>query len=165
MRVDAFDFELPPDRIALAPASPRDSARMLFLGADSAIADRRVGDLPDFIRPGDALVVNGTRVIAARLTGIRARGESVAQIEATLVKRVDASRWRAFVRPAKKLNVGERIRFGETSESMACLLGALDAEVEEKGEGGEVQLAFAFHGAALDEAIERLGQMPLPPYI
>jgi S-adenosylmethionine:tRNA ribosyltransferase-isomerase len=82
-----------------------------------------------------------------------------------LIKRVDASRWRAFVRPAKKLNLGERIRFGETSESMACLLGALDAEVEEKGEGGEVTLSFAFHGAALNEAIERLGEMPLPPYI
>ena len=110
-------------------------------------SDRRVGDLPDFVRPGDALVVNDTRVIAARLNGIRVRGESAAQIEATLIKRVDESRWRAFVRPAKKLRFGERIRFGETSESMACLLGALDAEVEAKGEGGEVLLAFAFHGA------------------
>jgi S-adenosylmethionine:tRNA ribosyltransferase-isomerase len=165
MRVDAFDFELPADRIALAPASPRDAAWMLVLGADGAIADRRVGDLPDFLRPGDALVVNDTRVIAARLSGVRVRGESVAQIEATLVKRVDASRWRAFVRPAKKLNVGERVRFGESSESVACLLAALDAEVEEKGEGGEVLLAFELHGAALDEAIDRLGEMPLPPYI
>ena len=165
MRVDLFDFALPPERIALAPASPREAARMLVVDADGALADRHVGDLPEFIRPGDALVVNDTRVIAARLSGIRVRGDSVAQIEATLIKRVDESRWRAFVRPAKKLNPGERIRFGETSESMACLLGALDAEVEEKGEGGEVQLAFAFHGAALDEAIERLGEMPLPPYI
>jgi S-adenosylmethionine:tRNA ribosyltransferase-isomerase len=165
MRVDLFDFDLPPERIALAPASPREAARMLVLDAHGALADRHIGDLPDFIRPGDALVVNDTRVIAARLSGIRVRGDSVAQIEATLIKRVDESRWRAFVRPAKKLNVGERIRFGETSESMACLLGALDAEVEEKGEGGEVQLAFAFHGAALDEAIEQLGEMPLPPYI
>ena len=127
--------------------------------------DRSIGDLPDFVRPGDAIVVNDTRVIAARLNGMRVRGDSVAHIEATLIKRVDESRWRAFVRPAKKLNVGERIRFGETSESMACLLGALDAEVEEKGEGGEVLLAFAFQGAVLDEAIERLGEMPLPPYI
>jgi S-adenosylmethionine:tRNA ribosyltransferase-isomerase len=165
MRVDLFDFDLPPERIALAPASPRDAARMLVVEADGALTDRHVGDLPEFIRPGDALVVNDTRVIAGRLSGIRVRGDSVAQIEATLIKRVDDSRWRAFVRPAKKLNVGERIRFGETSESMACLLGALDGEVEEKGEGGEVQLAFAFHGAALDEAIERLGEMPLPPYI
>ncbi|WP_158815077.1 tRNA preQ1(34) S-adenosylmethionine ribosyltransferase-isomerase QueA [Methylocapsa sp. S129] len=165
MRVDLFDFELPPERIALTPAAPREAARMLVVDPHGALADRRIGDLPDFIRPGDALVVNDTRVIAARLSGIRMRGDSAAQIEATLIKRVDESRWRAFVRPAKKLNAGERIRFGETSESMACLLGALDAEVEEKGEGGEVLLAFAFHGAALDEAIERLGEMPLPPYI
>jgi S-adenosylmethionine:tRNA ribosyltransferase-isomerase len=165
MRVDLFDFELPPDRIALAPASPRESARMLAMDGAGALSDRRIGDLPDFIRAGDALVVNDTRVIAARLAGVRTRGDSVAQIEATLVKRVDESSWRAFVRPAKKLNVGERIRFGESSEDTACLLGALDAEVAEKGEGGEVLLRFAFHGAVLDEAIERLGQMPLPPYI
>jgi S-adenosylmethionine:tRNA ribosyltransferase-isomerase len=165
MRVDLFDFVLPPERIALEPVSPREAARMLVVNADGVLADRHIGDLPDFIRRGDALVVNDTRVIAARLTGIRVRGDSVAQIEATLIKRIDESRWRAFVRPAKKLNVGERIRFGETGESMACLLGALDAEVEEKGEGGEVLLAFAFQGAALDEAIERLGEMPLPPYI
>jgi S-adenosylmethionine:tRNA ribosyltransferase-isomerase len=165
MRVDLFDFQLPPERIALAPASPREAARMLVLSADGAAHDHRIGDLPDFIRPGDAIVVNDTRVIAARLSGIRVRGDSAAHIEATLIKRIDGSRWRAFVRPAKKLNLGERIRFGETSESMACLLGALDAEVEEKGEGGEVTLSFAFHGAALNEAIERLGEMPLPPYI
>jgi S-adenosylmethionine:tRNA ribosyltransferase-isomerase len=165
MRADLFDFSLPPERIALAPASPREAARMLVLDADHALQDSHIGDLPTFLRAGDAVVVNDTRVIAARLNGIRVRGDSVAQIEATLVKRVDPCRWRAFVRPAKKLNPGERIRFGETSESMACLLGALDAEVEEKGEGGEVLLAFAFDGAALDEAIERLGQMPLPPYI
>jgi S-adenosylmethionine:tRNA ribosyltransferase-isomerase len=165
MRVDLFDFELPPERIALAPAVPREAARMLAMDASGALADRRVSDLPDFIRPGDALVVNDTRVIPARLTGVRVRGDSVAQIEATLIKRVDESRWRAFVRPAKKLNVGERIRFGETGESTACLLGALDAEVEEKGDGGEVLLGFAFHGALLDEAIDRLGEMPLPPYI
>jgi S-adenosylmethionine:tRNA ribosyltransferase-isomerase len=121
--------------------------------------------LPDFLRPGDALVVNDTRVIAARLDGVRVRGEAAAHIEATLIKRLDGGRWRALVKPAKKLKVGERIRFGERSESAACLLGALDAEVEEKSEAGEVTLGFAFHGAALDEAIERLGQPPLPPYI
>ncbi|MGA2794370.1 MAG: tRNA preQ1(34) S-adenosylmethionine ribosyltransferase-isomerase QueA [Roseiarcus sp.] len=165
MRVDLFDFQLPPERIALGPAVPRQAARMLVVGADGLAADHRIADLPDFIRPGDALVVNDTKVIAARLDGIRVRGDAVAHVEATLIKRVDESRWRAFARPAKKLKPGERIRFGETSEGMACLLGALDAEVEEKGADGEVLLAFAFHGAALDEAIERLGEMPLPPYI
>jgi S-adenosylmethionine:tRNA ribosyltransferase-isomerase len=165
MRVDAFDFELPSDRIALEPASPRDSARMLVVASDGALTDARVSDLPDVLRPGDALVVNDTRVIAARLDGIRVRGDAVAAIEATLIKRIDDCRWRALVRPAKKLRVGERIRFGETSESMACLLAALDAEVEDKGEAGEVTLRFEFTGAALDEAIDRLGSPPLPPYI
>jgi S-adenosylmethionine:tRNA ribosyltransferase-isomerase len=165
MRVDQFDFELPAERIALSPANPRDGARMLVVGADGALFDRRVADLPDLLRPGDALVVNDTKVIAARLEGIRVRDGAIAHIEATLVKRLDESRWRALARPAKKLRVGERIRFGESAESMACLLGALDAEVEAKGEDGEITLAFAFHGAALDEAIDRLGQAPLPPYI
>ena len=165
MRVDQFDFELPEERIALSPAHPRDSARLLVVAGDGALCDRHVADLPDLLRRGDALVVNDTRVIAARLEGIRVRGDALAHVEATLIKRLDASRWRALARPAKKLKVGERIRFGETSESMACLLGALDAEVELRGEDGEVTLAFAFHGAALDEAIDRLGQAPLPPYI
>ncbi len=165
MRVDAFDFVLPPESIALAPANPRDSARMLVVGADGGLTDARVGDLPDFLRTGDALVVNDTRVIAARLEGVRVRGETTASIEATLIERVDDCRWRALARPAKKLKVGERIRFGESSESMSCLLAALDAEVEDKGEAGEVLLRFHFAGAALDEAIERLGAPPLPPYI
>ncbi|MBV8663304.1 MAG: tRNA preQ1(34) S-adenosylmethionine ribosyltransferase-isomerase QueA, partial [Hyphomicrobiales bacterium] len=165
MRVDLFDFELPPERIALAPAKPREAARMLIVEPSGALDDRQVGDLPDVLRPGDALVVNDTKVIAARLDGIRTRGDAVAAIEATLIKRLDGSRWRALVRPAKKLKVGERIRFGETRESGVCLLGALDAEVEAKGEAGEVTLAFAFHGALLDEAIDRIGAPPLPPYI
>src|SRR5450432_2906938 len=159
MRVDVFDFDLPPERIALTPASPREAARMLVLRADGAIDDRCIADLPHFIRPGDALVVNDTRVVAARLSGIRSRGDHSAKIEATLIKRVDESRWRALVRPAKKLALGERIRFGEGSESSVCLLGALNAEVEEKGEAGEVLLRFEFHGAVLDEAIDRIGQM------
>ena len=91
---------------------------------------------------GDALVVNDTKVIAARLEGVRVRGDAVASIEATLIERVDDCRWRALARPAKKLKVGERIRFGESSESMACLLAALDAEVEDKGEAGEILLRF-----------------------
>ena len=122
-------------------------------------------DLPDLLRPGDALVLNDTRVIPARLFGLRARGEATARVEIMLHKREAADRWRAFARPAKRLAVGDRIRFGEDSESMACLLASLDAEVLEKGEGGEVLLRFAFTGPALDEAVERLGQTPLPPYI
>ncbi len=165
MRVDLFDFDLPPERIALKPASPRDAARMLVVAPDGGLDDAHVSDLPRLLQPGDALVVNDTRVIAARLDGIRVRGAAVAAIEATLIKRLDASRWQALVKPAKKLKVGERIRFGERRESTTCLLAALDAEVEAKGEAGEVTLRFAFHGAALDEAIDRVGAPPLPPYI
>lgn len=163
MRVDLFDFDLPQDRIALRPAEPRDAARMLVVRS-GAHEDRLVRDLPDYLRPGDSLVVNDTRVIPARLTGIRARGDNVARIEATLVKRESSNRWRALAKPAKRLAPGDRVRFGETSESMACLLAALDAEIVERDEG-EILLAFDLDGAALDEAIERLGHMPLPPYI
>ena len=163
MRVDAFDFVLDPEIIALAPANPRDSARMLVVGPHGDLTDAHVRDLPDFFTTGDALVVNDTRVIPARLEGVRVRDQTIASIEATLIERVEDCRWWALARPAKRLKVGERIRFGEASESMACLLAALDAEVESKGEAGEVLLRFEFTGAALDEANERLGAPPLPP--
>jgi S-adenosylmethionine:tRNA ribosyltransferase-isomerase len=104
-------------------------------------------------------------VIPARLHGLRARGDSTARVEVLLHKRVGAERWRAFARPAKRLAVGDRIRFGEPAESAACELVRLDAEVEAKGEGGEIALRFSFGGAYLDEAIERFGEIPLPPYI
>jgi S-adenosylmethionine:tRNA ribosyltransferase-isomerase len=167
MRVDLFDFELPEERIALRPASPRDSARLLVVRpeAEPRFGDRLVRDLPELLAPGDMLVFNDTKVIPARLFGLRARGEATARIEVLLHKREGAERWRAFARPAKRLAVGDRIRFGESAESTACELVRLDAEVEEKGEGGEVLLRFSFAGAFLDEAVERLGEMPLPPYI
>ncbi|GAC1328850.1 MAG: tRNA preQ1(34) S-adenosylmethionine ribosyltransferase-isomerase QueA [Beijerinckiaceae bacterium] len=110
-------------------------------------------------------MVNDTRVIPARLDGIRVRGDSVARIEVLLHARESDNRWRAFARPAKRIAVGERIRFGEESESMACLLASLDATVLAKSEGGEVTLAFDLTGPALEEAIASLGSMPLPPYI
>ncbi len=165
MRVDAFDFTLPEERIALRPAEPRETARLLCIPRGTDMSDRNISDLPDLLRSGDVLVVNDTRVLPARLNGVRVRGEAVARIDATLHKREAPDRWRAFVRPAKKLKVGERVRFGDTSESSACLLASLDAEVLEKGEEGEVLFGFAFAGAALDEAIMRVGHMPLPPYI
>jgi S-adenosylmethionine:tRNA ribosyltransferase-isomerase len=103
-------------------------------------------------------------VIAARLTGRRiGRGDAEPAIEATLHKRLDGSRWRAFVRPAKRLQQGDILRFGD--EGKVCFLGQLDATVEVKDEGGEVTLSFAFHGPVLDQAIEERGDMPLPPYI
>src|SRR5246500_6064139 len=163
MRTDLFDFELPSDRIALRPASPRDSARMLVVGPGAALRDHRVVDLPQLLRPGDQLVVNDTKVISAQLAGRRMGGETEPKIEATLIKRLDGSRWQALVKPAKKLASGDRIRFG--NEGKVCLLGHLDAEVEAKGAEGEVTLSFSFHGPALDSAIADLGSPPLPPYI
>ena len=162
MRVSDFDYDLPPDRIALAPASPREAARLLRV---PGLEDLTVGDLPRLIRPGDALVVNDTRVIPARLFGTRRRGEAVARVEVMLMKRLDASRWRALVKPARKLHVGEKVAFSQASESDACLLGQLAATVEGKGENGEVDFAFDFSGPVLDEALERFGRTPLPPYI
>ena len=166
MRTDLFDFDLPPERIALRPVTPREAARLLVVapGAAEKFADRTVGDLPDLLRPGDALVVNDTRVIPARLHGRRInRPDTKPAIEATLHQRLDGSRWRAFVKPARRLSPGDVVRFG--AEGRVCMLGELDATVTEKGEGGEVTLAFAFHGAVLDQAVEERGDMPLPPYI
>jgi len=163
MRTDLFDFDLPPERIALRPISPRDAARLLVVRPGGRLEDRGVRDLPDLLLPGDAVVVNDTRVIPARLTGRRIGRGAEPRIEATLHRRLDGSRWRAFVKPGRRLQAGDVVRFGEEGE--VCFLGQLDATVEGKGEGGEVTLAFAFHGAVLDQAIEERGAMPLPPYI
>jgi S-adenosylmethionine:tRNA ribosyltransferase-isomerase len=163
MRTDLFDFELPPENIALRPASPRDSARLLVVQGGGALRDAIVSELPKWLEPGDALVVNDTKVISAQLRGRRIGRETEPKIEATLIKRLDGSRWRALVRPAKKLASGDRIRFG--TEGKVCLLGHLDAEVEAKGAEGEVTLSFTFHGPTLDQAIADLGSPPLPPYI
>jgi len=163
MRTDLFDFELPPERIALRPVSPRDAARLLVVRPDGRLDDSIVRDLPDLLSAGDTLVVNDTKVISARLSGRRMGRDTEPKIEATLIERLDGSRWRAFVRPAKKLAKGDVVRFGE--EGKVCFLGQLDASVEDKGEGGEVTLSFAFHGPVLDQAIEERGDMPLPPYI
>jgi S-adenosylmethionine:tRNA ribosyltransferase-isomerase len=162
MRTDLFDFELPSESIALRPASPRDSARMLVVQGDR-LDDRIISDLPSFLEPGDQLVVNDTRVIAAQLRGRRIGRETEPKIDATLIKRLDGSRWQALVKPAKKLREGDRIRFG--SEGRVCLLGHLDAEIEHKGAEGEVTLSFTFYGPTLDQAIADLGSPPLPPYI
>ena len=164
MKLSDFDFDLPDDRIALRPAEPRDAARLLVLPPEGGRLDRSVRDLPSFLRPGDILVFNDTRVIPARLNGTRARADSVAAVEATLHRRLSPSRWTAFMKPGKRLKPGDRVRFGETADR-ACLLGALDATVEAKGEDGEVTLSFDLMGPDLDAAIAQRGMMPLPPYI
>ena len=163
MRTDLFHFELPPTSIALRPASPRDAARMLVVAPDGVLRDRLVGDLPQWLEPGDQLVVNDTKVIAAQLSGRRIGRDTEPKIEATLFKRIDGSRWQALVKPARKLSAGDTVRFG--NEGKVCLLGHLDAEVEAKGADGEVTLSFSFHGPVLDQAIADLGSPPLPPYI
>jgi S-adenosylmethionine:tRNA ribosyltransferase-isomerase len=149
MRVDDFDFDLPKALIADRPARPRDSARLLCVGA--ALEDKKVSDLPDILQPGDLLVLNDTRVIPARLRG--RRGE--AKVEVTLHLNEAPDRWRAFARPAKRLSPGDRIDFA----------GQLAAEVAAKGDGGEVTLTFEVGGADLLRRLEDAGEMPLPPYI
>lgn len=166
MRVDEFDFELPEDRIALRPARPRDSARLLSVdpGSGEVLRDLAISDLPGVLEPGDALVLNDTRVIPAQLEGVRYRDEATANVSVTLLKPVDGSRWQAMAKPAKRLKEGDRIAFGERGN--VCLLGTLWADVERRmEEGGEILLSFDFHGSMLDEAIAMLGKMPLPPYI
>ena len=150
MRVDLFDFDLPADNIALRPASPRDSARMLVLEGADSMADRHVHDLPDILRPGDCLVFNDTRVIPAQLEG--RRGE--ARIGATLHKRIDLRRWQAFVRNAKRLKPGDRIDFGAGVTALA----------EEKDAEGGVTLFFEGE-EPVELLLERAGTMPIPPYI
>lgn len=157
MRVEAFDFELPPERIALHPVSPRDAARMLVVRPGAPFEDRHVTDLVNILDAGDVLVVNDTKVLPAELSGIRIRGESRAKVAFNLHKRIDRHAWRAFARPAKRLKLLDRLELGTG--------GALRATVTGKGETGEVTLSFDLGGAELDEAIKANGAMPLPPYI
>ncbi len=159
MRVDAFDFHLPPERIALRPADPRESARLLVVGNGASFDDRTVRDLPQLLDPGDILVFNDTKVIPAQLHGRRIRNGASAGVDATLHMRISPSEWKAFLRPAKRVEAGESIRFGEEGDVL------LEAIVSVKGGGGEVTLAFDRSGTELDHAIAAVGHIPLPPYI
>ena len=158
MRLSDFDFELPDELIALRPVRPRSSARLLVARGEHT-AHAWVRDLPGFLSPGDILVFNDTRVLPARLTGERHRpsehGEGVARIEATLVERQGPRRWRALLRPARRLRAGETIRFR----------GGLSAELATAPEAGAADLVFDRAGAELDQALAEAGVMPLPPYI
>jgi S-adenosylmethionine:tRNA ribosyltransferase-isomerase len=164
MRLSDFDFHLPPESIALRPASPRDSARLLTVDADEALGDRAVSDLPELLRAGDMLVFNDTKVIPARLAGLRDRSGLRVPVQATLLRRLSPDRWTVLMKPGKRLRVGDRVRFGNIHDN-ACALDVLDATVEAKGEDGAVTLLFDLAGPVLDEAVMRLGAMPLPPYI
>jgi len=157
MLLSDFDFELPEDLIALRPASPRDSARLLVIrGPEGRLEDRTVRDLPSLLRRGDILVANDTRVLKAALVGRRASraGGPDVEIEVNLNSRLSPSIWSAFARPGKRLREGDTVAFS----------GGLEAQVAAKSEA-EVHLSFNREGAALDAAIERAGTMPLPPYI
>ena len=164
MQLVDFDFHLPDEAIALRPAVPRDSARLLLVAPGQAPVDRHMRDLPELLRAGDILVLNDTKVIPARLKGVRRREASQMAVQATLHKRLKPHVWTAFMRPGKRLAVGDRVSFGEMGDR-ACLLATLDATVQAKGEGGEVTLAFDLAGPDLDAAIAERGAMPLPPYI
>jgi S-adenosylmethionine:tRNA ribosyltransferase-isomerase len=195
-----FDFDLPEDRIALRPATPRTAARLLVVPEAAAFQDMTVADLPSLLRPGDVLVFNDTRVIPARLFGARVRDGSSVKVEALLHRRLGPAAWSAFMRPGKRLRVGDRVRFeappcvlrdasqlapqhdegfgrsnpvrhpeepqrGVSKDAERLQLSFLDATVEAKDEGGEVQLAFDRSGPELDAAVREIGLMPLPPYI
>jgi S-adenosylmethionine:tRNA ribosyltransferase-isomerase len=154
MLVSDFDFNLPLENIALRPSLPREAAKLLVV-KDGQRTDHIVADLPSQLRAGDVLVFNNTKVIPAALSGIRVgRLGTTPKIEALLHMRLDASRWKAFVKPAKKLEQGDHLQFG-----------ALAGSVENKGEAGEITLQFNVSGPELDAALHLVGRVPLPPYI
>lgn len=152
MKLSDFDFDLPERLIATRPARPRSAARLLLAEGDR-IADRHVSDLTGILRPTDRLVLNNTRVIPARLVGMRRRGEAEARIEITLMEPAPMG-WRALAKPLRKLNRGEVIRFSDY----------LSAEVVARGET-DLTLGFNLSGEDFDAALEACGAPPLPPYI
>src|SRR5258706_2917328 len=153
MRVDAFDFDLPEELIALRPTSPRDAARLLVVRENGTREHGGVRDLPDLLRAGDVLVVNDTKVFPARLHGRRVarKGGEGAGIEILLHKRVSSSGFRALVRPAKRLKPGDRVLLGVTLEGTVV-----------SREGAEAEILFDIEGAARDAAISAEGETPLP---
>ena len=159
MKVSAFDFDLPEANIALRPARPRDSARLLQVAASGDFTDHIFTDLPSLLREGDVLVLNETKVLRAALTAIRpARahgGGDDVTLDINLHTQTSENEWRAFARPAKRLRDGDIVHFSER----------LSAQVFDKQSGGDVGLRFNLDGEALSAAIEKTGQPPLPPYI
>src|SRR5260370_23633524 len=151
MHLADFDFDLPRELIADRPREPREAARLLVLPAAGGLADRRIADLPELLRPGDLLVFNDTKVIPARLVGRR----GLATVEVTLARDLGGGTWRAYAKGARRLHPEDHIEFAAD----------LAAEVVEKCPEGEVILRFDREGAAFRDALARYGAMPLPPYI
>jgi len=158
MRVDLFDFELPEELIALRPARPRDSARLLHVRHDGAFEDSFVRDAPSLFREGDLLVFNDTRVIPAALKAVRPGRDPqgpIVRVSLNLIERLSADTWRALAKPGKRLKLGDGLFFEDS----------LFATITEKAEDGAITLRFDRDGGELDAAIGKIGQMPLPPYI
>jgi S-adenosylmethionine:tRNA ribosyltransferase-isomerase len=155
MQVDAFDFDLPEDRIALQPVTPRDRARLMIVEPGQPISDRLVRDLPDLLHARDVLVFNDTKVIPAQLHGRRDRDGNSLEIGLTLIERLDADRWWSLAKPGRRLKPGDQIAFGRD----------LAAEIVRKSDDGRIQVRFNCAGSVLDGALERVGVPPLPPYI
>ena len=150
MKVADFDFDLPADRIAVRPAVPRESAKLLRITGDG-LADFTVGDLPALLRRGDLLVLNDTKVIPARLEGLIGEG----RVELNLIRALDLRTWECLARPGKRFRPGATVRFGES----------LSATVTAKDPEGTITLEFDCAGTDLMAALDRVGTMPLPPYI
>lgn len=158
MDLSAFQFDLPEELIALRPAEPKDSARLLVVHGDGRLEDRSVRDLPALLAPGDCLVFNDTRVLPAALKGVRPARDGVSrdvEVDANLVERIDARRWLGLARPGRRLKEGDHLVFAD----------GFGAVIAGRREGGEVELEFDREGAALDAALDAYGAMPLPPYI
>ena len=157
MRVDDFDFQLPESNIALRPADPRDSAKLLVVNGkqNGHLQDSAVRTLASFLKEGDALVFNDTKVIPAQLEGLRRRGDTAAKISATLHMRTSPNTWKAFVRGAKKIAVGETVEF--TSSKFTAVVSSKN--------GSEIEFQFNHSGPELDLALVEFGSIPLPPYI
>ncbi len=151
VQISLFDFDLPEGRIALRPAEPRDSARMLVIKPDEALQDAQVRALPDYFRSGDVLVINNTRVIPTQLFGKR----SAAKIGVTLIKRVSDGQWWGFAKNAKRLALQETVDFP----------GGLTAQVLQKNTDGQILFQFDNFTSPFERCLEHIGQMPLPPYI
>ena len=157
MRVSDFDFDLPDDRIALRPVEPRERARLLRVDG-AHLTDSHIGDIGDFLRAGDLLVVNDTRVLPVQLAGYRVRDDGEVKVEATLIKSLEPTRWQAFLKPGRKVKSGDRLRFESGGE-------ALEASVTDKGEDGIYVVELACEPQVVVERLHAVGAMPLPPYI
>jgi len=157
MLISDFDFDLPEDRIALRPMLPREAARLLRIDGGN-LMDSHIGAIGDFLKPGDLLVVNDTRVLPVQLHGRRMRDEANVNIEATLIKALDGARWQAFLKPGRRVKPGDLVTFGDPAFE-------LQADVESKNNDGVYTLAFRHTPDVVLERLHIVGAMPLPPYI